>query len=63
MSENPLIYVYGAELKASVMQSRKDAFFVEDIAKGEVVFCVPDDDALKELIQNERYQELRKAGD
>ena len=35
LAENPLIYVYGAELKASVMQSRTDAFFVEDIAKGE----------------------------
>ena len=61
LAENPLIYVYGAELKASVMQSRTDAFFVEDIAKGEVVFCVPDDDALKECFKKYATKRLEES--
>ena len=61
LAENPFIYVYGAELKASVMQSRTDAFFVEDIAKGEVVFCASDDESLKECFKKYAKKRLEES--
>ena len=61
LSENPLIYVYGAELKASVLPSRTDAFFVEDIAKGEVVFCTPDDKLLTDIFKKYATKRLEES--
>ena len=61
LAENPLIYVYGAELKALVLPSRTDAFFVEDIAKGEVVFCVPDDKSLTDIFRKYATKRLEES--
>ena len=61
LTENPLIYVYGAELKVSLVPSRTDAFFVEDIAKGEVVFCSPDDESLTECFKKYAKKRLEES--
>jgi hypothetical protein len=61
LGENPAIYACGAELKVSLMPSRSDSFFVEDTARGEIVFCAKDDCGLSKIFREYAAKKLSES--
>jgi len=60
LEARPEIYVYGAKMNVVLAPSRTDAFFVEDIARGVIVFSSPDDASLAAAFKKYAAQRIKE---